>query len=228
MSRSETLATLRKVLVGKNTPELPTNIPKMPRFKAPAETFSKQLKKVGGIVLDSRTMGLEKCLSTILGKAQSEIFVWEGQDTLEAHSIPFSISRAAKKQKQQFILSNHPQGHVIFPLRLSTVELTLERLENTTISAGSADVAIAETGTILFRTGLNRSRLLFGLPPCRLTLVSRRSIVHNLSQAINAGLQLEESSLITLTTGPSRTADIEKRLVVGVHGPGRWFVILTD
>ena len=124
--------------------------------------------------MDSRIMGLEKCLSTILRKAQSEIFVWEGQETLDAHSIPFSVSRTTESSKQQFISSNHPQKHVTFPLRLSTVELTLERLENTTISAGSADVAIAETGTILFRTGHNRSRLLFGLAPCRLTLVSRR------------------------------------------------------
>ena len=35
-------------------------------------------------------------------------------------------------------------------------------------------------------------------------------------------------SLITLATGPSRTADIEKTLVVGVHGPKEVYVFLVD
>jgi L-lactate dehydrogenase complex protein LldG len=35
-------------------------------------------------------------------------------------------------------------------------------------------------------------------------------------------------SMITLATGPSRTADIEKTLVVGVHGPGEVFVFLVE
>ncbi|HEY2648831.1 MAG TPA: LUD domain-containing protein [Puia sp.] len=35
-------------------------------------------------------------------------------------------------------------------------------------------------------------------------------------------------SFITLATGPSRTADIEKTLVVGVHGPKDVYVFLVD
>jgi L-lactate dehydrogenase complex protein LldG len=38
----------------------------------------------------------------------------------------------------------------------------------------------------------------------------------------------EIPSMISLTTGPSRTADIEKTLVVGVHGPKEVFVFLID
>ncbi len=35
-------------------------------------------------------------------------------------------------------------------------------------------------------------------------------------------------SMISLTTGPSRTADIEKTLVVGVHGPKEVYVFLVE
>ena len=126
------------------------------------------------------------------------------------------------------MLSNHPNREVSLPLLLATRELTLGQVERVGVSAGSAEVGIAETGTILFRSGRRRSRLLFALPPCRLTLLSAGSIVHNLSEATDAGLRVEESALLTWATGPSRTADIEKRLVTGVHGPGTWFVILTD
>jgi L-lactate dehydrogenase complex protein LldG len=52
---------------------------------------------------------------------------------------------------------------------------------------------------------------------------------------IKDGLQLIKTkyganlpSLITLATGPSRTADIEKTLVVGVHGPKEVFCFLID
>lgn len=228
MSRSETLAKLRTALRGRTAPGLPERIPELPHFEDPAAVFSQHLSETGGIVLDSRQMSLEECLSKVLTKAGTTSIVWEERETLETHSIPFTIRGLEAFEEQTLVFSNHPEARVSFPLRLATSELTVDRIERATLSAGSAEVAIAETGTVLFRSGRRRSRLLFGLAPCRLTLVSRRAIVHNLAQAVDAGLRLEESSLLTWATGPSRTADIEKRLVVGVHGPSSWFVILTD
>ncbi len=228
MSRSETLAKLRVALRGRTPAGLPRGIPELPHFEDPAGVFTRRLTKAGGVVLDARQLGLEKSLSEVLAKAGTGVIVWEERETLEDHSIPFTIRKTEMFEEQNLILSDHPDARVTFPLRLETPELTLKRVESSILSAGSAEVAVAETGTVLFRSGQRRSRLLFGLPPCRLTLVSRRSIVHNLAQALDAGLRLEESSLLTWATGPSRTADIEKRLVIGVHGPGRWFVILTD
>ena len=227
MSRSETLTRLRAALRGRRSPELPEELPRLPRFEDPVAVFCEQLTLSGGIVLDSRSAGLEACLSRVLTQADTEVIFWEEEATLDNHSIPYKTLNHSAFENRDLVLSNHPNREVSLPLLLATRELTLGQVERVRVSAGSAEVGIAETGTILFRSGRRRSRLLFALPPCRLTLLSAGSIVHNLSEATDSGLRVEESALLTWATGPSRTADIEKRLVTGVHGPGTWFVILT-
>lgn len=228
MSRSETLTRLRAALQGPMSPELPEDLPALPRFEDPVAVFSERLTLAGGTVLDSRSQGLEECLARVLREAFAEVVFWEEKETLEKHSIPYTIINRSGFENRDLVLSNHPNQQITLPLLLATRELTLNQVEGVEVSAGSAEVGIAETGTILFRSGRRRSRLLFALPPCRLTLLSAGSIVHNLSEATDSGLRVEESALLTWATGPSRTADIEKRLVIGVHGPGTWFVILTD
>ncbi len=228
MSRSETLTRLRAALQGRMSAELPEDLPALPRFEDPVAVFSERLTLAGGTVLDSRSQGLEECLSRVLREAAAEVIFWEEKETLENHSIPYTLINHSAFENRDLVLSNHPNQRITLPLLLATRELTLNQVEGVEVSAGSAEVGIAETGTILFRSGRRRSRLLFALPPCRLTLLSAGSIVHNLCEATDSGLRVEESALLTWATGPSRTADIEKRLVIGVHGPGTWFVILTD
>jgi L-lactate dehydrogenase complex protein LldG len=67
--------------------------------------------------------------------------------------------------------------------------------------------------------------------PIHITIAFADQLVWDLEDALKAmqekyGNQLP--SLISLTTGPSRTADIEKTLVVGVHGPKEVYVFLVD
>lgn len=83
-----------------------------------------------------------------------------------------------------------------------------------------ADLAIAETGSILIRSGPGRARLHSLTPPVHVVLV--RSIVAHLEDAMAEFAQDRHAVLIT---GPSRTADIEGVLVRGVHGPGELIVV---
>jgi L-lactate dehydrogenase complex protein LldG len=58
-----------------------------------------------------------------------------------------------------------------------------------------------------------------------------RQLVYDISeslQQLREGYGQQFPSMVSLATGPSRTADIEKTLVVGVHGPKEVFCFLVD
>jgi hypothetical protein len=84
-----------------------------------------------------------------------------------------------------------------------------------------AEVAIAETGSLVVAAGPGRARLTSLAPPVNLILVRDDAIVATPEEAF-ARLPAATSVVIT---GTSRTADIEGVLVRGVHGPRELYVI---
>jgi L-lactate dehydrogenase complex protein LldG len=96
------------------------------------------------------------------------------------------------------------------------------------IGLTSADFALADTGTLVFLSESQESRLISLLPPCHIAVIERRKMLTSLDELLsrvpNPGVQ---SSAMVLITGPSRTADIEMRLVRGVHGPGEIIVMIV-
>ncbi len=87
-----------------------------------------------------------------------------------------------------------------------------------------ADLAIAETGSLLIAAGPGRARLASLAPPRHVVLVRRSQIVATLEEGL-AALSGRTSVLIT---GPSRTADIAGILVRGIHGPKELIVVIQD
>lgn len=90
----------------------------------------------------------------------------------------------------------------------------------------AAQWAIAETGTLVLDMAQERHRLASLLPPVHLALLPKARILANLGEALQA-LPNPLPPTITFITGPSRTADIELQLVVGVHGPRELHVVLV-
>ena len=91
-------------------------------------------------------------------------------------------------------------------------------------SVTGCDCLVAQTGSIFVSTRSAGGRALSVLPPVHLVIARRDQIVPDLPAAFALLRQRYGDhwpSAISLITGPSRTADIEKILVMGAHGPKR-------
>ncbi|HTO10763.1 MAG TPA: lactate utilization protein [Candidatus Binatia bacterium] len=99
----------------------------------------------------------------------------------------------------------------------------------------AADVAIAETGTLVVVSGAGRPRSTSLLPACHVAVLDREVLIESLLQM---GLVLEawheggepswRGAAINFITGPSRTADIELTLTRGVHGPREVHAVFVE
>jgi L-lactate utilization protein LutC len=94
------------------------------------------------------------------------------------------------------------------------------------IGITSCDWAIAETGTLMMCSRPGHERVASLLPPMHVAIVERSQILPDLIDAF--GKLGELPSNVTFITGPSKTGDIELQLTTGVHGPGKWRVIVVQ
>ena len=94
----------------------------------------------------------------------------------------------------------------------------------------TAQLGIAETGTLVLASAAERHRLASLLPKLHVAILPVSRLVPSLGDAFAALAPAGQPSsrTITFVTGPSRTADIELELVVGVHGPSRLVVLLVE
>lgn len=90
---------------------------------------------------------------------------------------------------------------------------------------------IARTGSIVMSAASQSGRTVSVYAPVHICIARTSQLVYDIKDGIQQvkdkyGQQLP--SMVTFATGPSRTADIEKTLVVGVHGPKEVYVFLVD
>jgi L-lactate dehydrogenase complex protein LldG len=93
----------------------------------------------------------------------------------------------------------------------------------------TAQAAIAETGTLVLDATQERHRVVSLVPPVHVAIIESRQIYRTLGETLaifhSPGTKVSRS--LTFITGPSRTADIELTLTIGVHGPQELYVIVN-
>ncbi|MFC1717194.1 lactate utilization protein C [Candidatus Poribacteria bacterium] len=93
------------------------------------------------------------------------------------------------------------------------------------VGISCAEAALAETGSIVVRSGPGKSRLATLLPPVHVALVPISCLTPDIF-TWTAERFGEMPANLLIISGPSKTADIEFTLTLGVHGPGRLVVVL--
>ncbi|MEJ7672930.1 MAG: LUD domain-containing protein [Chitinophagaceae bacterium] len=97
-------------------------------------------------------------------------------------------------------------------------------------SITSCEYLVARTGTIVMSTA-QTGRSVSVYAPIHICIAYSNQLVYDIKDALQLlkdRLSGNIPSSITFATGPSRTADIEKTLVVGVHGPKEVYLFLVD
>lgn len=149
---------------------------------------------------------------------------------INQQEFAFQISSLVKKQDWEKIYC--VEDKLIAPVT--------EQLESRLVKTGlaSCDVAItgceslvARTGSIVLSSAQASGRSASVYAPIHVCIAYTNQLVYDIRDAIQLARDKygsELPSLISFATGPSRTADIEKTLVVGVHGPKEVYVFLIE
>jgi L-lactate dehydrogenase complex protein LldG len=106
-------------------------------------------------------------------------------------------------------------------------DVTRERSAEALVGISAVDGGMADTGSLFQDATAPDLRLVSTLPPIRVAFLDTGRIVPDLATALGT-IDPAASPYLAFITGPSRTADIERVLTIGVHGPGRLVVVCYD
>jgi L-lactate dehydrogenase complex protein LldG len=108
-----------------------------------------------------------------------------------------------------------------------TFEVTRASAEQSKVGVSEFDWAIADTGTLAQDATDPRRRLPSMLTETHLAVFRTGTLVPDLASLLGR-VDPRRMPYLTCVTGPSRTADIERVLTIGVHGPERLVIVAVD
>ena len=181
-----------------------------------ATSFARELEAVGGVFVGILTPDrLTSRIVTLAGElGANTIAIGQGLTT-DMGAIGEALERADRT--------------IVRTVPVADVERAAmrSRVANADLGIAEADFAIASTGTLAVVSTDSRPSSLTLLPPASLVIVQIDRLMPTLADVLAAlGPEGVAAHRLTLITGPSRTADIEKRIVLGVHGPKSIHVIV--
>jgi L-lactate dehydrogenase complex protein LldG len=104
------------------------------------------------------------------------------------------------------------------------------RIKETDAAVTACEYLIARTGSVLVSSAQVKGRRVFGYAPVHVVIGYTSQLVNEIKEGLKniQNNYMTMPSMITTITGPSRTADIEKTLVMGMHGPEELYVFLVN
>jgi L-lactate utilization protein LutC len=182
-----------------------------------ASTFARELEEVGGKFLGILTPAeVTSRIVSLAGELGAKTVALGQGVTSDMDAIGEALERA--------------DFTIVRTLPVADTERAAmrSRVADAALGIAEADYAIASTGTLAVVSNANRPSSLTLLPPASLVIVQIDRVMPTLAAVLaKMGPAVVAANRLTLITGPSRTADIEKRIVLGVHGPKSLHVIVV-
>ena len=142
----------------------------------------------------------------------------------------FQLNSLARKQDWQKIYC--VEQHLVAPVAAQLEgRLIKTDLAGCDVAITGCENLVARTGSIVLSSAQASGRSASVYAPIHVCIAYTNQLVFDIKDALQEARDKygsELPSLITFATGPSRTADIEKTLVVGVHGPKEVYVFLLE
>lgn len=206
-SREKVLKNVREALISKTDAPFPKVDHEKPLFRGMSEpediNFAQELTATGGqfIYCESENEFLENLQLLIQEKKLGSIYTLENRlkEILEAGRVAYISGK------------DHPDA--------AKAGIT------------GCEFLVARTGSVMVSSAQGSGRKLIVFPEVHLVAAYASQLVPDLKDALAAMKKKYDSgmpSMVTLITGPSRTADIEKTLVIGAHGPRELYVFFIE
>src|SRR5205085_5983256 len=149
---------------------------------------------------------------------------------INQQEFAFQLSSLVKKQDWQKIYC--VEDKLVTPVAAQLNDRIVKTgLADCDVAITGCESLVARTGTIVMSSAQPTGRTASVYAPIHICVAYTSQLVYDLKDALQAakdkyGTNLP--SLLTFATGPSRTADIEKTLAVGVHGPKEVYLFLLE
>jgi L-lactate utilization protein LutC len=173
----------------------------------PVGRFCQELAAAGGLAHSAADAedAVDIVLSLVQAKAARRVLLGGGLEALPlADALPragVEVIRAGEGGKAQYFAAD--------------------------VGISGVDRLVAETGSVVMLTRPDQPRSLTLLPPVHVAVARRDQIVADLFDLFEKPLTAAAlPACVSIITGPSKTGDIELKLVTGVHGPGEVHVVL--
>lgn len=115
------------------------------------------------------------------------------------------------------------------PVIFTDTPHSVDDMEASDVGISECDALIAQTGSVLITSRSAGGRALSVLPPHHIIIARKDQLIGSLPEAfalIKTRYGANYPSMISFITGPSRTGDIERILVLGAHGPKKLSIFL--
>lgn len=218
LAREQMLRSIRKALAG--SPEQPR-----PAVR-PVQAAPDEATVVDTFVRLARAAGAEVAQASDAASAREQIRRWLGRHS-GGRVVCAPTPLALRLELEQISSANASIEYLSLE---ANREKRREFLLAADVGISDADYGLADTGTLALRATPEQGRLVSLAPAVHIALLQRGNILPDLAacfRRLNPREETARCSLLTLITGPSRTADIEQTLTVGVHGPGTVYILLV-